>query len=110
MTEEQVLDALHEVIDPEIGVNVVDLGLVYGIALDGRDVGVEMTMTSPLCPLRDYLHAAAEAAIRRNLPAVGAVDIRFVSEPPWHPGRMTDAARRELGWIGPESGQPPRPR
>ena len=55
MTEAEILEALRDVVDPELGVNIVDLGLVRGIQLDDGDVGITMTMTSPACPLRDSL-------------------------------------------------------
>lgn len=108
MTETRILNALREVIDPEIGVNLVDLGLVYEVGSEGRTVQVAMTMTSPACPLRDYLSDSVEAAVRRNLPETDKVEIAFVWEPPWHPGRMSDAAKRELGWSVPAAAPPVR--
>ena len=95
MTEHDVREALREVIDPEIGVNIVDLGLVYGIALDNGDVFVTMTMTSPACPLRDYLQDLVESTVRSRLP-VRRVVVEIVSEPPWTEAMMSDTARRQL--------------
>src|SRR5262245_54268783 len=63
MTEEGVRDALRDVIDPELGVNIVDLGLVYRILIEGDAVHITMTMTSPACPLRDYLQDLVESAV-----------------------------------------------
>jgi len=96
MTEAAVRQALSEVIDPEIGVNIVDLGLVYGIEVDEARVRVAMTMTSPACPLGDYLKDLADGAIRRGVPGVQDVEIVLVWEPAWDPDRMSDAARRQL--------------
>ncbi len=96
MTEAQVREALGEVIDPELGVNIVDLGLVYGVEIDDRRVRVVMTMTSPACPLGDYLKDLADSSIRRRVPGVRDVEVVLVWEPAWHPDRMSDAARRQL--------------
>lgn len=96
MTEDDVREALREVIDPEIGVNIVDLGLVYGIAVDNGDVFVTMTMTSPACPLRDYLQDLVESSVRSRLPSAHSVAVEIVSEPPWTEDMMSDAARRQL--------------
>lgn len=96
-TESDVRDALREVIDPELGVNIVDLGLVYGIdiAADAR-VHVTMTMTSPACPMRDYLQDLVESSITARVPDVRGVTIDIVDEPPWSPDLMSDEARRQL--------------
>jgi metal-sulfur cluster biosynthetic enzyme len=96
----RIAEGLRHVLDPELGVNVVDLGLVYRVTLDGDRVEVLMTMTSPACPLGGHLTREAEAAVRRSAPEVGAVAVRLVLDPPWHPGLMSDAARRQLGWGG----------
>ena len=97
---EAVLEALHEVIDPELGVNIVDLGLVYDVAIgsDG-DVAITMTLTTPGCPLGGYLEDEINGCLRR-FPAVRAVSVDLVWEPPWGPAAMTDAAKRQLGWRG----------
>lgn len=98
MTEADVLAALKQVDDPEVGINVVDLGLVYGVSIDGDTVRVELTMTTPACPLGDHIVDAAEQAIRSSVPGAGEVAIELVWDPPWAPDRMSEAARRELGW------------
>lgn len=97
MTEDDVRDALREVIDPEIGVNIVDLGLVYAIDVSGCAVRITMTMTTPACPLRDYLQDLVESAVASRLPDAGRVAVDVVSEPPWSEAMMSDAARRQLG-------------
>lgn len=98
VTEERVLDALREVLDPEIGVNVVDLGLVYGVEIDDSRVQVNMTLTTPGCPLHSSLSGAVERAIRLVLPTVDAVTVNLVWDPPWTPDRITEAGRAALGW------------
>jgi metal-sulfur cluster biosynthetic enzyme len=96
-----IREALRTVIDPELGVNIVDLGLVYRIDVEGSHVRVEMTMTSPACPMSDYLKALVDEAIKGIVPGVEHVDVVLVLEPPWDPDMMSDAARRQLdgGWT-----------
>jgi metal-sulfur cluster biosynthetic enzyme len=96
MTESDVRDALRDVIDPEIGVNIVDLGLVYGIHIDGDVANITMTMTSPACPLRDYLQSSVESAVTSRVPEARKVVIEIVTDPPWTEEMMSDAARRQL--------------
>jgi metal-sulfur cluster biosynthetic enzyme len=95
---DDILDALRHVIDPEIGINVVDLGLVY--EADARDghVRVVMTMTTPACPLGDSIAAEARASIRQHVGGVKSVAVDLVSEPRWQPSMMSSAARERLGW------------
>jgi metal-sulfur cluster biosynthetic enzyme len=96
MTETEVRDALHDVIDPELGVNIVDLGLIYGVEVDGRSVRITMTMTSPACPLRDYLQDLVESAVTSRVSDVQSVIVEIVTEPPWTEDLMSEAARRQL--------------
>lgn len=100
METRDVLEALRQVLDPELGINVVDLGLVYGVTVEGARVEVVLTMTSPACPLGGQLSSEAEAAVRRCVPEGFDVEVRMVLDPAWHPGLMSDAARRQLGWSG----------
>jgi metal-sulfur cluster biosynthetic enzyme len=97
-TEREIWDALRAVVDPEIGINVVDLGLIYGVEHHDRDVRVAMTMTSEACPLYEHLAQAAEAAIRSRLPELTRVAVEIVWEPPWTPAMMSEPAKRQLGW------------
>lgn len=97
-TEEQVLDALRGVDDPEIGINIVDLGLIHGIDVSSGGVHIKMTMTTPACPLHSYLSSASQDAIHKRFPDVGAVDIEMVWDPPWDPDKMAPAAKQQLGW------------
>lgn len=102
MTDADVREALRLVVDPELGVNIVDLGLVYRIEVDGPRVRIVMTMTTPACPLGDYLKELVDAAVRGRVRGVEDVDIVFEWDPPWRPEMMSDAAREHLdgGWGG----------
>jgi metal-sulfur cluster biosynthetic enzyme len=97
MTEADVRDALREVIDPELGINIVDLGLVYGIEISGNDVRVTMTMTTPACPLREYIQDLVQSALVARFGSACQPSVDIVSDPPWSEELMTDAARRQLG-------------
>lgn len=98
-TEEQVYTALRHVIDPEVGVNIVDLGLVYGLDIDQRDVAVTMTMTTPACPLSESIKADAAEQIRAASPGAASIKVQIVWEPRWGPEKMSDAAKQQLGWA-----------
>jgi metal-sulfur cluster biosynthetic enzyme len=92
-----VLEALRDVIDPELGLDVVALGLVYAVEGDGPRVRVDLTMTTAACPLGEQLAAEAEERVRA-VPGVCEAEVRLVWDPPWGPERMTAAARAALGW------------
>jgi len=85
------------VIDPEIGVNIVDLGLVYGVDVADGHVRVAVTMTTPSCPLSEYVTTSAEATIWQQVPGTRSVDVDLVWEPPWRPDMISDEARTLLG-------------
>lgn len=87
ITEEQVLDALKQVVDPELGINIVDLGLVYDVAIEGPDVRVRMTLTTPGCPMHDSLVTGAERALGR-LPGIVSAAVELVWAPPWNPNMI----------------------
>jgi len=100
---EQVWEQLKTVYDPEIPVNIVDLGLVYGCdATDrpegGKKIDIKMTMTAPGCGMGGVLKDDVERKVRA-LPGVGAVQVDVVWDPPWDQSRMTDVARLQLGWM-----------
>ena len=98
VTKEQVYEALHECYDPEIPVNIVDLGLVYGFNTDGNTVIVDMTLTSPACPLAPVIKVQAEAVLCNKFPAVEDVEINLVWTPRWDPRTMaSEEAKAELG-------------
>lgn len=94
--EDDLLEALRQVIDPELMINVVDLGLVYAINQDDRQVYVDMTLTSPACPAGPQIVQQAKMALER-LEGVDAAEIKLVMSPPWSPERMTEDARDRLG-------------
>lgn len=97
ITEDDVRSALHEVIDPELGINVVDLGLIYQVTVeDGRRIRVLMTMTTPGCPVTNYIKGGAERRLML-IPAAEDVEVQLAWSPPWSPDLMSDEARRELG-------------
>jgi len=98
MHVEQIQEALREVIDPEIGINIVDLGLVYSIDVQDGSVRIAVTMTTRACPLSAYIVQEVEAAVRRALPDVQRVDVQMVWDPPWCPAMMSEAAKQRLGW------------
>lgn len=95
-TEEQLIEALKQVIDPELMVNIVDLGLVYSVMIDERLVHVEMTLTSPSCPAGPQIIHQSKMALEQ-VPGVAKANIRLTMSPPWTPARMTDDARDMLG-------------
>jgi probable FeS assembly SUF system protein SufT len=99
-SEQAVWDQLKSVYDPEIPVNVVDLGLIYGCDItsldDGKKIDVKMTMTAPGCGMSNVLKADVERKLSQ-LPQVKRVHVEVVFEPPWNPGRMSDAAKLQLG-------------
>ena len=97
-TEEALLDALRAVDDPEAGMNIVELGLVYGVEATPPVAKVRMTMTSPACPLGDYLTDAVRDALLARFPEITQVEVELVWEPPWTPERMSEEARNFFGW------------
>lgn len=97
-TEDDVRKVLREVLDPETGMNVVDLGLVYGVDIAARRVCVTMTMTTPACPMGDLITDNAREAVRAIVPEDVEVDVPLVWDPPWTPAMMSDHARARFGW------------
>ena len=96
---EAALQALRGVIDPEVGVNIVDLGLVYDVDVNVEDrrVHVRMTMTSPACPLGEQILSDAEQRLQ-TIDGIDDVQVELVWDPPWGPERMAPPARQALGW------------
>ncbi|GHF70511.1 MULTISPECIES: metal-sulfur cluster assembly factor [Deinococcus] len=99
-TEAQIREALKVVKDPEIPVNVVDLGLIYGVDInaDGH-VDITMTLTSVGCPVQDLIRADAEMAVGR-LDGVSDVNVEFVWTPPWGPDKMSEDGKRQMRMFG----------
>lgn len=100
-TKDDVLLALRAVHDPEIPINVVDLGLIYRVDFleDGQTVDVDMTLTAMGCPVMDQIKADAEAAIM-SVPGVDKATVNFVWTPPWTPAKVSEQGRRELQMYG----------
>ncbi|MFG3593261.1 metal-sulfur cluster assembly factor [Bradyrhizobium sp. RDI18] len=100
MTDELVdliRDALRVVIDPELGLNIVDLGFVYGVSVEDGAVWIVMTATTPGCPAAGFLREGVSNSALR-VPGVKSVDVTMTFEPPWTPDLMTPDAREELGF------------
>ena len=97
-TEEDVIEAMKDVVDPELGINVVDLGLVYDVHLDpSHDVVLDMTLTSAACPLTDVIEDQTRAALDG---IVNDFRIEWVWMPPWGPDKITDDGREMLRALG----------
>jgi metal-sulfur cluster biosynthetic enzyme len=96
--EAAVWEALRKVLDPEVGENVVDLGLVYRVACSPGRAAIEMTMTSAACPLGDVITDSVAREVRASCPEARDVEVNFVFDPPWTPERMSEQARRRFGW------------
>lgn len=95
--EKRVWEALKNVYDPEIPVNVVDLGLVYGVEIsDDRKVKIRMTLTAPGCPLAGYILMVAREEVTKALPEIDEVEVELVVDPPWDPSRVTPEGREAL--------------
>ncbi len=91
-------EILRKVSDPEVGINIVDLGLVYGIDVKPGEVRITMTMTSPACPMGDMIMDDIDAVLDAALPPGDKVYVDLVWEPPWSPEMMTPEARKTMGW------------
>ena len=101
ISEEVVREELKKVIDPELFVNIIDLGLVYEVTAsetpEGKsNIAIQMTMTSPMCPAGPQMIANSKQVLQA-VEGVGEVEVRIVLDPPWSPDRMTEEARDQLG-------------
>ena len=94
--EATIREALRQVNDPELDCNIVDLGLLYSIRINGGHVTVQMTLTTPGCPMQESLAWGVQSALL-SLDGVEEVDVELVWDPPWSPERMTDEGRARLG-------------
>jgi FeS assembly SUF system protein len=95
---ENVIAALREIFDPEIPVNIYDLGLIYGVEIDEGHVIVTMTLTTPHCPVAESMPGEIEMRVGA-VPGVGSAEVNLVWDPPWDPGKMSDEAKLELGML-----------
>jgi FeS assembly SUF system protein len=95
---EGVIDALKAIFDPEIPVNIYDLGLIYGVEIEDGHADVTMTLTTPHCPVAESMPADVELRVG-TVPGVGSVTVNLVWDPPWDPQKMSDEAKLELGML-----------
>tara|TARA_R110002020_G_scaffold444280_1_gene655679 strand:- start:142 stop:447 length:306 start_codon:yes stop_codon:yes gene_type:complete len=97
---EEVIDVLKTIYDPEIPVNIYDLGLIYNIDIaDDNDIQVDMTLTSPACPVAETLPPMIEQAIKLQIPQTKMAVVQVVWEPPWDQSKMSESAKLELGMF-----------
>lgn len=94
---DQLRELLRDVIDPELGVDIVSLGLVYEVEVSGRHVAVLATTTSPACPLGDYISSEIERVLLDS-GAVDQVRVALTYDPPWAPRMLSESAKRSFGW------------
>jgi metal-sulfur cluster biosynthetic enzyme len=97
VTTEDLEEAMRDVVDPELGINVVDLGLVYGITHHDRSIVIDMTLTSAACPLTDVIEDQTHVALRDY---ADDIRINWVWMPPWGPDKITDEGREQLRALG----------
>jgi len=98
VTEEKILEVLSEVYDPEIPIDIVNLGLVYGIDIEEGKVLISMTMTAPGCPASTQIAGESKLVVG-EMPGVESVDIEIVWDPPWDPSKMSEEAQQSMGMI-----------
>lgn len=96
LNEDEIYEVLRECYDPEIPVNIVDLGLIYGVAIENDRVNVQMTLTAPGCSMGAMIATEIEDKLL-GLPDCQRASVEIVWEPPWTPHRMSEAARKQLG-------------
>ena len=95
---EPIAAALRRVVDPEVALSIVDVGLVYGVMARDRVVRVRLTMTSAACPVTDVILEEVQTELDRVLPADWHIEVELVWEPPWTPERLSERARRFMQW------------
>lgn len=95
---DEIVSALRQIYDPEIPVNIYDLGLIYNVEVDGGHANVTMTLTTPHCPVAETMPGEVEMRVT-SVPGVASADIHLVWDPPWDPGRMSDEAKLEMGML-----------
>jgi metal-sulfur cluster biosynthetic enzyme len=98
VTQEAIIEKLRECLDPELGINIVDLGLVYSINIDDSNIGVQMTLTTPGCPLDSYFVKDITTKLK-TLKGVKDVFVELTFDPPWNPAKMSDETRDILGFV-----------
>ncbi len=98
ITKERVYDALYTCYDPEIPVNIVDLGLIYDVLVEEDDIHVVMTLTAQGCPAHDEISEDVKNRLEQ-IPGAKAAHVQIVWDPPWEPNRMSEAAKKQLGIV-----------
>ena len=93
-----ILSWLKTVIDPEAGINIVDMGLIYDVQYDSQQIMISMTMTSPACPVGDLLIEDVERCIRSHIPPETIIKVELTFNPLWEPAMMSEQARESFGW------------
>jgi len=97
--EDQIVKMLRTVYDPEIPVNIYDLGLIYGVDVDNeKNVTITMTLTAPACPAADFIMEDVKMRLE-SIPEINNVEIKLVFEPEWHKDLMSEEAKLELGFL-----------
>ena len=96
--QEAVVAALRDIFDPEIPVNIYDLGLIYGVEVDQGHATVTMTLTTPHCPVAESMPGEVELRVMA-VPGIATAEVNLVWDPPWDPGKMSDEARLEMGML-----------
>jgi metal-sulfur cluster biosynthetic enzyme len=96
---DDILAALKTVIDPELGINIVDLGLVYHAARNPDGIDIALTMTTPACPLGEMITEEIKLVLRDRFPDTPDVRVELVWDPPWSPELMSEESRRQLGML-----------
>jgi metal-sulfur cluster biosynthetic enzyme len=96
ITAERILDVLRGIVDPEIGCNIVDLGLIYSVKITAANVAISMTLTAPGCPMHESIRSGVENAVL-HIAGVEDVQVDLVWEPPWNPSMMTEFGRAAIG-------------
>ena len=98
LTEDHIMETLKQVDDPELGINIVDLGLVYEVRIqEEKNVQVVMTLTTPFCPVGPSIKQQISQVLKKDVEGVDKVDVQFTFNPPWDKEMMTEDAKMELG-------------
>jgi len=98
VTQDDVMAVLRQCYDPEIPVNIVDLGLIYNVSIEDKTVNVDMTLTAPGCPMHSLIARDVKQKLE-TIPDVKDVKVKVVWDPPWTPDRMSEAAKKMLGFT-----------
>lgn len=100
ITESDIQDALRQVLDPDVGVNIVDLGLVHRVQVANDGIAVDLIMTTPACPQSAFIQDEAERVVRTAAKDAVTVTVQVLDSPFWEPSRMSESAKKIMGWPG----------